>query len=435
MSTTTETRPCVVVVGSGWGASLLAQKLDLHKVDVTVISPSTTNTHTPLLASAATGQFGFRVTEDPIRKSSRSALKFHRAYATDVDWHRKVVTCTPAVTADERSEDGATTTETNSSFEVSYDYIVVSPGCQAETFGINGVRENASMVRTAQDARALQQKIVDILEVAALPNTSEARRRALLHFAIVGGGPTGIEIAAELSDFIHGELLHLYPFAASDYSVTIFDVAPQILGMFDKQLAEYARASFERRGVRVATSTTIEEVTSTHLQIKGAGHVPYGLLVWATGNAPVALTRALSCDKTQHGHLRIITNDQLQVIGVDGKAIEDAFAIGDAADISGNSLPETAEVAVQKAAHLVQVFNKGLTARRAPAFTYSERRLVAYLGGFDGIWRRGSEQHKGRYAWFSWRYTSLMWAASWRIKLLIIVNWWLNIFFGREMGK
>ncbi|KAL8801217.1 MAG: hypothetical protein Q9182_004611 [Xanthomendoza sp. 2 TL-2023] len=427
-------QPHIVVVGSGWAGFYLAEFLSTTTYRVTIVSPRRTSAYTPLLASAACGLFNFYLAEEPVRSKTRKC-RFIKANVLDVDFAAKKVHCAPAFEDDDAVS--------NEKFALEYDSLVLAPGCIPNTFNTPGVAENALFMKNVSDAMAVRKLLFDLLEKASLPNCPVARKRELLHIAIVGGGPTGVEITAELDDLAHKELHDLYPDVAQYLSISIYDVAPHILGAYDQKLHEYAHAALLRRQIGIETNSRIEKVDPDALFIKDKGRVPYGMLMWVTGNKAVPLVTGLEVRKTDKGLVRILTDSHLRVFKsrTSDEIFDDVFALGDAADIDGASLPTTAEVAVQKAKYLVQFFNSrgsssGGLAAPLP-FTYMEKQLVSYIGSRDGIiaGRGDREGWTGRSAWVAWRSGSVMWTRSWRNRVVILLTWVVNWVFGKEIAK
>lgn len=429
-------KPRVTIIGSGWAGFYISDNIDLSAYDVTIVSPRRTLAYTPLLASAAVGLFNFYLAEESVRSKSRSALKFIKANVLDVDFDNKNCRCAPAF------DDDAELAKAH--FDVEYDYLVLAPGCEPNTFSTPGVTEHAIFVKNVSDAMKIRKTLFDLLEKASLPAVSEERARRLLHVAVVGGGPTGIELTAELDDLCKNELADLYPEVVKHMSISIYDVAPNILSAYDEKLHDYATNQLLKREIDVAPNTVIESVDGENIHIKGRdGPVPYGMLLWATGNKHVPLVEKLAVEVPEKGLKRILTDDKLRVFrpGTDFDQIYDSvFALGDAADIRGGSLPTTAEVACQKAKYLVQHFEKFKSGRDAfnERFEYTQKRLVSYIGQRDGVIAgRGhnDEGWTGRSAWLAWRSGSLAWNRNWRSRLAIVLTWLLNALFGKEIAK
>ncbi|KAG8417444.1 hypothetical protein J3458_004951 [Metarhizium acridum] len=409
----------VVIIGSGWGGYRLGYGIDHRKYDVTLISPENTSAVTPLLASAACGLFDPRLAHEPIRRRDFHA-RYIKAYVIDIDFDTQTVICQPAFEQlkDER-------------FNVSYDKVVITPGCRSNTFGIPGVEENAIFVKNVANANTMRSRLNDLLEMASLPGVSEDRQRELLHAVIVGGGPTGIEVAAELTDLFDGEVGLLFPHLKGKASVAVHDVAPHILAPFDRKLSEYACRTLKSNKVHVKVNSHILGVTRDTIETREHGVTGYGMLIWATGNKSIPLIDKLKLKKTDNGLTRLLTNDRLNVLMLDGSVLPNVFAMGDAADIEGGTLPTTAEVAIQKADYLIKLLNNGGENIPQP-FEYKQRSLVTYVGGRDGV-IQGKREYTGYGAWLSWRSGNFFWTKSWRRRVLMCYAWAMNWLDGREI--
>ncbi|RMZ75089.1 hypothetical protein DV737_g5461, partial [Chaetothyriales sp. CBS 132003] len=429
-------KPRLVIIGSGWAGFYVAERIDLSKYAVTMISPRRMSAYTPLLASAAVGIFNFSLAEETVRSRSRQQLKFIKGNVLDIDFDGKTCKCAPAF-----EEDPELAAQ---EFAVEYDYLVIAPGCMPNTFGTPGVEEYGIFIKNVSDAILVRKRLFDLLEMASLPHVSVERKKALLHVAIVGGGPTGIELTAELDDLCRHELRDLYPDVVDYLSISIYDVASHILGAYDKSLYEYATAQLQKRKVDVAPNTKIEKVDKDALHIKDKGSIPYGMLIWATGNKQVPLVEKLDVKLPPRGLKRILTDERCRVFksgnaSSSHEIYDGVFAIGDAADIEGVSLPTTAEVACQKGKYLVDNFNlKEDTAKFTAPFKYNQKQLMSYIGEHDGVIAgRGPNDPgvTGRRAWLAWRGGSLAWNRSWRSRVAIVITWMMNAVFGRDVSK
>ena len=188
-------------------------------------------------------------------------------------------------------------------FDITYDKLVISVGCYNQTFGTPGVKENAYFLKDVADTRRIRKRILECFEIAALPTTTNELRKCLLHFAIVGGGPTGMEFSAELSDLVNDDMVKLYPHLKKFSKITVYDVAPTVLSMFDESLTKYAIEIFRRQDIEIKTEHHVEDlsrglsskcgeftdsITDTDgcytLRTKEEGDVGAGLVVWTTGN-------------------------------------------------------------------------------------------------------------------------------------------------------
>ena len=280
------------------------------------------------------------------------------------------------------------------------------------------------------DAKRVQAQIKQILELASLPGITEQEQRNLLHIAVIGGGPTGVELSAELSDLCNEDFPKLYPHLSGKFSITIYDAAGFILADFEESLREHAIGSFSKRNVEVKTGSRIKEVTKDSITTEADGRTPCGMVLWTAGNKQCPLVDALEVAKTDKLP-RIMTDECLRVLKTDKTPMRDVFALGDAADIKKYFLPTTAEVAIQKAKYLATVLN---TDNLDKPFGYSQRPLVAYIGGHDGV-VKGNPNWSGGRAWAAWRSKNLTWTKSWRRKLMITLYWCLGWLGGTEMAR
>jgi len=405
-----------------------------------------------------------------------------------VDFQKKTLTIEEAIQDQglERSDDLSKKDKSDKSrkgrlFELGWDKLVVSVGCYSQTFGTPGVRENAFFLKDVGDARKIRNRLLECFETASFPSTSEQMKKQLLHFAIVGGGPTGIEFSAELNDLIREDLAKLYPDLVQYYKITVYDVADKVLPMFDEKLGQYAMKTLKREGVRVLTSHHVEglrvgcpkdferqrEVQDTPscytLTIKEQGEIGVGMCVWSTGlmmnpfvekllqeelrtpttlkqtegNVTSGTTWAIESNPKSHA---IMTNDRLRmVLKTKGKdtpsriVLEDVFAIGDCAMMEDTMLPATAQVANQKANWLAKRLNRGDLDHNS--FTYKDLGVMAYLGNWNAIMQSNGADISGRAAWVIWRGAYLAKSVSLRNKLLIPTYWFLNWVFGRDISR
>ncbi|THG99484.1 hypothetical protein EW026_g2869 [Hermanssonia centrifuga] len=180
-------------------------------------------------------------------------------------------------------------------------------------------------------------------EQANQPTITDSDRRKLLHFCIVGGGPTGVEFAAELHDLLHTDIKRHYPALFRLARISLFDVAPSILGTFDEGLQEFATKRFKREGINLLTQHHVERVEAGKMYVKEQGEVHFGLLVWATGLAPNPLIQSIKETEKHPKTNSVIVDPHCNVIMKDGQPNPDVFAIGDAAIMKDNILPATAQ--------------------------------------------------------------------------------------------
>ncbi|CAG9937651.1 unnamed protein product [Clonostachys rosea f. rosea IK726] len=427
-STSSEKKERVVILGSGWAGYALARSVSPSKKDRVLISPRSYFVFTPLLASASVGTIEFRAAIEPVRRLGLT--DYHQAWASEAG---------PIPSGKE--------------FEVGYDKLVIAVGCHSQTFGVEGVKEHACFLRDVGDSRLIRLKVLKAFEGAALPSTSEEDKKKLLHFAVVGGGPTGIEFAAELFDLVHEDLSKMYPALMKYVNITIYDIAPKVLPMFDKNLANYAIEMFHRQGIKVKTEHHLQRIrrVDDHLMLKikeEPEEVGAGVVVWSTGLKQNPLVEKLVGQEIEgFGKILkdpktggIIVDEHMRVqteFGSNGNkeklTLPDVFAIGDCSVVEGEGFPNTAQVASQQAVYLGRQLNKGIDENKP--FRFRNWGTMAYLGSWRAIHQSASDELKGKAAWILWRTAYLTKSMSIRNKLLIPVYWAITWIFGRDISR
>lgn len=251
-----------------------------------------------------------------------------------------------------------------------------------------------------------------------MPTATDEDQRSLMHIIIVGGGPTGVELSAEMSDLFNDDFAKLYPHLAGKMKISIHDAAPFILGAFEDALRQHSLQSFSKRGVKVITNSKIKKVESNFIETEAEGRIDCGMVLWTAGNKQCELVDRLQVAKTDKLP-RIMTDEYLHALTPrpEQMPLPEVYALGDAADIKKQFLPTTAEVATQKAEYLARVLNKDLDGKQP--FEYQQKALVAYIGGHDGV-VHGRPDWSGPRAWAAWRSKNLLWTRSWRLKIMIV---------------
>lgn len=354
----------------------LLKSLDTENYNVIVISPRNYFLFTPLLPSCTTGTIEHRSIMEPIRnflRHKKASVKYYEADATKIDAARKVVYI----------NDDSEIKGNNSSTEVAYDHLVVGVGAENATFGIPGVREHSCFLKEVGDAQAIRKRIMDCCETATFKDQAPEEVKRLLHMVVVGGGPTGVEFAGELQDFFNNDLKKWIPEIQNNFKVTLVEALPNVLPMFSKQLIDYTEKTFDEEAIEIRTKTMVKEVTdkvikAEHTNAKGEKiieTIPYGLLVWATGNAvrPVVKDLMSQFPEQKDSRRGLAVNEYLQVNGSN-----DIWAVGDCA--VANYAP-TAQVASQEGSFLARYFNQ---TARAEHFEQELARLSVFQAQAKG---------------------------------------------------
>ncbi|KAF9887028.1 hypothetical protein FE257_010644 [Aspergillus nanangensis] len=324
-------KPRLVILGTGWGSVALLKHLNPGDYHVTVVSPTNYFLFTPMLPSATVGTLGLRSLVEPVRRIiQRVHGHFLKAEAIDVDFSEKLVEISQ-VDANGKSQH----------FYLPYDKLIVGVGCVTNPHGVKGL-ENCHFLKTIDDARQIKNRVLDNMELACLPTTTDEERRRLLSFVVCGGGPTGVEFAAELFDLLNEDLLHSFPrILRNEISVHIIQSRTHILNTYDEALSKYAEARFARDHVDVVTNARVKEVRDDKVIFteKEDGktivkEIPMGFCLWSTGVARADFCKRLS-DRldTQNNKHALETDSHLRLIGA---PLGDVYAIGDCATVQNN---------------------------------------------------------------------------------------------------
>lgn len=467
-------RKTLVILGTGWGSVSLIKNLDVENYNVIVISPRNYFLFTPLLPSCTTGTIEHRSIMEPVRtilRNKKAKAKYYEAEARSIDPDRKVV---KILDTSEVKGDMAET-------EVPYDMLVVGVGAENATFGIPGVRENSCFLKEIGDAQLIRKKIMDCVETAAFKDQTPEEIDRLLSVVVVGGGPTGVEFAGELADFFEEDIKKLIPEISDRFKVTLVEALPSVLPSFSKQLIEYTESTLKEEKINIETKTMVQRVTDKSVEAtttrpdgtKEKRILPYGLLVWATGNAVRPLVKDLCARIPAQKDSRrgLAVNEYLVVQGA-----RDIWAIGDCA-VAGYG--PTAQVAGQEGAFLARLFNNMAMTEtvegriqdlssslnlkqgdRAPAeisaeiaeyerklrrikdirpFKYSHQGSLAYIGSDKAVadisWLDGNFASGGRLTYLFWRSAYLSMCFSARNRILVINDWAKSKLFGRDVSR
>jgi NADH dehydrogenase FAD-containing subunit len=394
----------VVILGSGWGAVPFLKDIDTNRYDVICISPRNYFLFTPMLAGASVGTVEFRSICEPIREvcnfriihflfelrfapfltlltqiffSRTTALQINRktdfleATATEIDPTKRTVTCQSV-----KCEGTFCGIE---EFTVEFDRLIMTIGAQTNTYGIPGVREHCCFLKQVEDARRIRTSIVNCFERAYLPSLTDEERKNDLTFVVIGAGPTGIEFASELRDFIEQDGPKYYPSLLKFVRIKVVEATSTILAPFEKSLQEEAATQLQRdftihdqkvrdllpekvKLTELLLESSVKEVREDVVELNGGREIKYGLAVWAAGNGPLPLTlqlvEALGEEQKAEQKIargRIAVDPWLRAIGGNGRI----FAYGDCSCIMPRQLPATAQVALQQGEYLSKLLNRG----------------------------------------------------------------------------
>lgn len=326
-------KPRLVILGGGWGGVALLKELNPDDYHVTVISPANYFLFTPMLPSATVGTLEMKSLAEPIRRIlSRVRGHFIRGKAEDVCFSERLV---------EVSQVDASGKQV--SFYVPYDKLVVAVGSQTNPHGVKGL-ENCFFLKDINDARKIRNQVIQNLELACLPTTTDEERRRLLSFVVSGGGPTGVEFAAELYDLLNEDLTKHFPkLLRNEISVHLIQSRGHILNTYDEAVSKYAEERFARDHINVLTNSRVGEVRKDSIVFTQKGkdgetitkELPMGFCLWSTGVSQTDFCQKLAqkLGDYQNNRHALETDTHLRL---NGAPLGDVYAIGDCSTVQNN---------------------------------------------------------------------------------------------------
>lgn len=407
------TKPKLVILGTGFGAFSVIKRINTRIFDVTVVSPRNHFLFTPLLPSTTVGTIELRSIIEPVRVV-RPEIRYFHAECVGLNHSKREIRCKGIL-------DGRT-------FTLQYDYLVIAVGASSATFNVPGVREHALFLKELSDARAIRHRIIECLERASHPRVDPEERRRLLHFVVVGGGPTGVEFLAEMHDFVIEDLRKSFPGVAGDVRLTLLEATDEILGSFDAALRAYTRRVFRRQRIEVRTRSPVTRIERSRIVLRDGTRIPYGLVVWSAGTAATPLVRSLRVPRDAAS--RILVDEYLRVAETSR-----LYALGDCSSVAGRPYPATAQVAQQQGKYLASALESWSQGIQPKPFRYKSYGMLAYVGSGKALADLETVKGRGFAAWLFWRSVYLTRLVSMKNKILVVFDWIKTFVFGRDVSR
>jgi NADH dehydrogenase len=405
------TSPRVVVLGAGFAGLRAVQRLGRESVDTLWVDAHNYHCFLPLLYQVATAGLEPQGIAYPVRSILRRlpTVDFQMARVTGAD----PVGRTLSTACGER---------------IPFERLLVAAGGAAEDFGIPGVREATFRLYDLDDARALRNHALRVLERAAAV-ADPAARATLLTFVIVGAGATGVELAGALAEFNRHVVPRDYPrLGANALRIVVLEGGPDVLPPFPESLRHRARADLGAFGVEVRTGARVEQVAADHVTLAGGEYLAAGTIVWAAGIRGAAVGSRLGLPTGRSGRLRVDPT-----LAVPGHPC--IFAAGDLALIDGaERLPQVAQVAIQQGDHAARNILRSLRGEPLLPFTYRDKGAMATIGRSRAVVAIGRLRLHGGLAWWAWLTVHLVMLIGFRNRLVVLVNWaWNYLTYDRGL--
>ena len=397
-------RQRVVIVGAGFAGLTIARSLNNTEYDVFLIDRHNYHQFQPLMYQVATARLEPSSISFPLRKvfqhSHNVTIRIGEVEHVDVD--KKVLTTTVG--------------------DIAYDRLVICIGCTTNYFGNERISANAFPMKSVPNAMALRNRILQTFEDTIEAGPDELQ--SLLNFVIVGGGPTGVELAGAMAEMKKNILPKDYP--EVDFSrlmIYLIEGSPNTLNAMSGISKIKSRQYLEKLGVIVRTGTTVEDYDGTTIRLKGGETLHAKNLIWAagvTGNVIEGIPRSVMV----RGN-RLRTNRYGEVEGLDG-----IYAVGDISYMPTpkypDGHPQLANVANAQAAHIARNFKRELRGKQRVAFEYHNKGTMATVGKRKAVVDLPGISFQGVFAWLTWMFVHLMLLLNVKNRIFVFLNWMMS---------
>jgi NADH dehydrogenase len=396
-------QPKVVILGAGFGG--LAAARALNKIaEVTLVDRHNFQTFLPLLYQVSTAGLAADHIAHPIRGALRKTkIKFRMGSPITIDHRNKSV-------------------KLDSSETLDFDYLIVAMGSATNDFGVKGVTEHALGMKSVTEALEIRSSILRRFE-----DLCRFEDETKLSITVVGGGPTGVEMAGAIAELKKGPLNSDQAHAAANIKVNIVEAGPRLLPSFSAKLSERTRKDLEKLGVNVLTNTPVKEIKPREIMLGDKKKLPSEVTIWAAGVTGEPIMKKLGLPNTNG---RITVDPTLQVSNY-----PNIFAIGDIAGAKGSDgryLPMVAPVAMQQGRFVAKQIANSIKNQPLNNFNYRDKGSMATIGRHKAVVEVGPIRLSGVIAWYAWLWLHLFYLIGGRNKIGTMADWtWNYLTFDR----
>lgn len=400
------TRERVVIIGGGFGGLNAAKKFKNTNFEVILVDRTNHHLFQPLLYQVATAA----LSPNNIARSIRDIVK-------DIENIRVIL------------DEVATIDKINNTItlkkqgELSFDYLIVAVGAKHSYFGKDHWEKFAPGLKTLNDALTIREKILWSFENAENAK-SDSEREKFLNFVVVGGGPTGVEMAGAIAETAKQTIVNDFRnFSPSNSKIYLIEGMDRLLTPFDPSLSKYTKNSLEEMGVTVILKSLVTDINENGVKV-GDLFIPTVNIIWAAGNTASPLLKTLDTELDKMG--RAIVNPDLTIPNH-----KNIFVIGDASnakDKKGNPLPGLAPVAIQSGEYVANIIKNDKAVSKRVPFSYFDKGIMATIGKAKAITQVKDLKFTGFFAWLMWIFVHVLFLVGFRNKIAAILEWiWFYI--------
>jgi NADH dehydrogenase len=401
----------VIIVGMGFGGIRAARELAGKGLEVLMLDRNNYHLFQPLLYQVATAALEQESIAYPIRAMARRwpETRFRLAEVCGVDFDGKRVM--------------------TSEGPIGYDYLIISAGSATNFFGMESIERHAYDLKRLEHAETLRNQILGLFERAVKEHDPE-KRRAMLTFVIVGGGPTGVEFSGSLVELVRYVLAKDYPeLSITECRVMLVEASDKVLASQPENLRKYAVDRLRRMGVEVLLNTAVKDAAPEHVVFGDGTVIPTHTLFWSAGVKAAPLAGALDLPKAGGGRIKVKPD-----LTVEGRP--EVYIVGDMAwcEQDGAVLPMVAPVAMQMGSFAGKAILAREVDRELPPFHYRDKGSMATIGRSSAVASAFGINLSGYLAWLAWLALHLMYLIGFRNRILVIMNWaWYYLFHERQV--
>ena len=413
----------LLILGGGFGGLDVARAVGGSRAareywDTLLVDKENFFQFNPLLPAVAVGAVETRHIVYPLREMARHRhIRFNKNKAIRIDLDRRVV-------------------ELHNNLVEPWDTLVIATGSVTNWFGVPGAEHYARPFKTIVDAMTLRARVVELFEMAEQAR-SDAQRRRLLSFVFVGGGVTGVEVAAELIEMSRETLLPRYPSLLSSHlSVTVVEGGERLVTAARPDHSAYVARFLERRGVRLELGAAVRAVEPHAVVLSDGRRLDAFTIVWTAGVTPSALVRDLPL--LQHHDGRVRVDEELRALRPDGTSLDNVYVIGDCAAalrVDGRMQPQLSQTAIAMGAHVGRTLVRRAQGKPAEKFSFRDAGYIISLGKHSSVLDLFGVPLSGKLAWLAWAGAYLVKMVGFRKQLEVGIDHLTHLLFEHDTSQ